>query len=562
MSDHPFRLTDDLITQGLRARSVDPDRSLLDDIVRTVAATPQDRRWFGLVPMGLSRRALLIVAIALLLATMGAIVVGSGILPPNPVPAEQLTVAGQILEAANARDPESLRSLMAEDGVLAFPSVDGRAGRQGEVYMSEFSMAVEDFPEAWVGNLDDWGMVAHLGSCQAADESTITCAVATRWHTLQIEIGEAWTFEFDGAGVRRLEMLRVDPDPTNRLLPLGLVDLSTWEAWLRETHPLQAARLLPSGPDIFGWMYFRFGLDASPDEIGASIDHYLAAPTLEEWTPERTRAEGSHVDFLASRSPSPSGLDAELYCIGQAITSGSPCDRFHPYDPEEDQHWVVEVTQGGRSALFEVLGTPLVKDFDEDSLLIEDGPDRAPRFRLLQADGTAVQLRQISDLAPAIPGPDLLLIQDLDVYRRGMIGADGPQEPPYLVDDRAGTLQRLDVPAEIKWWGPNVDEFLWGGNGCRAIWQQPDGSFDHHDVDCQYSAGHTDPGWNWGDGFAEWLEPGRMALVEWSEDGGPLVVHASLDRGATWHRIEVGQRNWNTTGVIADALADAMRQLD
>lgn len=285
---------------------------------------------------------------------------------------------------------------------------------------------------------------------------------------------------------------------------------------------------------------------------------------LEEWTPERTRAEGSPVGFLGGPSgPSPSGLDAQLYCISQAIPSDSPCDRYHSYDPEEDQHWAVEVTQGGRSALFEVLGTPLVEDFDEDSFLVEDGTDQAPRFRLLQADGTAVQLRELSDLAPAIPGPDVLLIQNLDVYRRGSVGADGPEEPPYLVDDRAGTLQRLDVPEEIKWWGPNVDEFLWGGNGCRVIWQQPDGSFDHHDEDCQFPVGHTDPGLNWGDGFADWLEPGRMALVEWGESGGPLVVHASLDRGATWDRIEVAQRDWgDTTGVIADALADVMRQLD
>lgn len=286
--------------------------------------------------------------------------------------------------------------------------------------------------------------------------------------------------------------------------------------------------------------------------------------TLEEWTPERTRAEGSPVDFLARRSgPSPSGLDAQLYCIGPATPSGSPCARYHPYDPEEEQHWAVEVEQGGQSAVFEVLGTPLVKDFDEDSILVEDGTDQAPRFRLLQADGTAVQLREVSDLAPAIPGPDLLIIQDLDVYRRGSFGADGPEEHPYLVDDRAGTLQRLDVPEEIKWWGPNVDEFLWGGNSCRAIWQQPDGSFDHHDVDCQSPMGHTDPGWNWGKGFADWLEPGRMALVEWDENGGPLVVHASLDFGASWERIEVEQRDWgDSLAVIGAALDDVMRQLE
>jgi hypothetical protein len=321
MSDNPYRLTDDLVTQALRARSADPDLALLEDIVRTAAATPQLRRWPGLGSTSLSRPAVLVIALALLLATAGALAVGSGLLPPDPVPAEQLTVAGQIIEAANTRDPESLRSLMAEDGVLEFPWVDARAGREGEVYMSEYAMAVEKFPEAWVGNLDRWGMEAHLGSCQAVAESTITCAVTTRWHTLQIEIGEDWTFEFDGARVSRLEMLRVDPDPPNRLLPLGLVDLPTWEAWLRETHPSQADSLLPSGPDFFGWMYFRFGLDASPDEIGASIDEYLAARSVVESptpTPSLT-SDGTPVEL-----PSSGSLDAGTYFLVNPYQDDDP----------------------------------------------------------------------------------------------------------------------------------------------------------------------------------------------------------------------------------------------
>jgi hypothetical protein len=286
--------------------------------------------------------------------------------------------------------------------------------------------------------------------------------------------------------------------------------------------------------------------------------------TVEEWTPEQTRAEGSPVGFLASRNgPSPSGLDAEVYCIGPATPTGSPCDRYHPYDPEEDQHWALEVTQGGRSALFDLRGPPWAMDLDEDSILVQDGTARAVRFRLLQADGTAVQLRVVSDLAPAVPGPDVVLIEDLDRFRLGMIGPDGGQVHPYLVDDRAGTLQLLDVPEEIEWWGPNVDQFLWGGNGCRAIWQQPDGTFEHHDADClDPDVGYSDPGWNWV-GFADWLEPGLMALVEWRDDGAPLVVHASLDRGATWERIEIEDRDWaDTTEEVADALEDALRPFD
>jgi hypothetical protein len=142
--------------------------------------------------------------------------------------------------------------------------------------MSDWSLDdVEHFPEAWMGELAEWGLAAKLGSCRPQTESTVTCSVVTSWHVLQLEIGEQWTFEFDGHRAARLEMLRVDPDPPNRVLPLGLADLERWEAWLRQTQPRQAERLLPDGPDAFGWMYFRFYANA--EDIGASIREYVAS---------------------------------------------------------------------------------------------------------------------------------------------------------------------------------------------------------------------------------------------------------------------------------------------
>jgi hypothetical protein len=85
MSERSDQLTNDAITQFLRSRSADPGLGLLDDIVRAVGATPQDRPWLGLQPIRLPRRTLLIVASALLLATMGAIAVGSRFLQPDPL---------------------------------------------------------------------------------------------------------------------------------------------------------------------------------------------------------------------------------------------------------------------------------------------------------------------------------------------------------------------------------------------------------------------------------------------------------------------------------------------
>lgn len=286
--------------------------------------------------------------------------------------------------------------------------------------------------------------------------------------------------------------------------------------------------------------------------------------TLDDATLERIRIEGAPLDLLdyGSGLAGEGGPDVQLYCVGQAQSPDSPCDRYHPYDPEEDQAWALEVRLEDQSALFEVRGTPLVKDFDDDSVLTLDGTGQAPRYRLLQADGTALELDLAGDLAPAAPGPDVILIQDLDVYRSGMVGPDGPQEHLYLVDDEAATLRPLEVPAEVEWWGPNVDEFLWGGSGCRVIWQEPDGTFDQHDTDCRDSQGYTNPGWNAAEAIAGWLQPGRMVIVEWG-DGAPRVVHASLDRGATWERAEIEDRNWgDTVDVINDALADALRQFE
>ena len=85
MSERSDQLTNDAIAQFLRSRSADPDLGLLDDIVRAVGATPQVRPWLGLRPIRLPRATLLIVASALLLATMGAIAAGSRFLQPDPL---------------------------------------------------------------------------------------------------------------------------------------------------------------------------------------------------------------------------------------------------------------------------------------------------------------------------------------------------------------------------------------------------------------------------------------------------------------------------------------------
>lgn len=287
----------------------------------------------------------------------------------------------------------------------------------------------------------------------------------------------------------------------------------------------------------------------SPSETPTSTDG---------WTPEQVRAEGAPLGdvFDARVGPAPSGLDAELYCFGS-----EGCDDFPPDLSGRTSHLALELTRDGQSVLFDVQGRPWAQYYGEDSILVQDGFDQATRFRLLFADGTDVTLRVVGGLAPAAPGPDVVLIQDLDRARDFQVGPEGPGIEPYLVDDSAGTLQLLDVPDEVKEWGPNVEEFLWGTNDCRAVWQQPDGSFDTHDVDCR-NPGLTDLPVDYWSYLGDWAEPGRMLLLEHNADGKPLAVHASLDYGATWERVEVAGRGWD--GTIAHsglALAEALRPL-
>ena len=267
--------------------------------------------------------------------------------------------------------------------------------------------------------------------------------------------------------------------------------------------------------------------------------------TSTEWTPERFRDEGSAEVLIPATE---SGLTATQYLACSGTCSGELSNR------------ALEVSQDGQSALFEVRGlvvswSPVWVDvYDEDSVLVQDAAEEGrteepARFRLLQADGTAVELRMVDEPAPAAPGPGVSVIDPYFAWSRGMSGPDD-REKLYLVDGGAGTLQPLDVPEEVVAWGPNVEEFLWGADGCRAIWQQPDGSFDFHDIDCVDPVVTSVPTDYW-DYLDDWAAPGRMVLLEHDYDWIPLAVNASVDFGATWTRVEIEDRPWD--GTIAQA---------
>ena len=174
-------------------------------------------------------------------------------------------------------------------------------------------------------------------------------------------------------------------------------------------------------------------LTTSPSPSPASSNSAATSSTSGEWTPERIRAVGSPGDLML---PTESGLAWRQY----TLCSAPEC---WPYSSGEDVHVALEVTQDGRSALFEVRGgthESFVRDFDEDSVLVQDRIGQGPmRTRLVGADGGAVEL-QVLDPAPPVPGPGVVIINTAPAYT----GADDV----FLVDDEAGTLRPLDVPDE------------------------------------------------------------------------------------------------------------------
>ena len=279
-----------------------------------------------------------------------------------------------------------------------------------------------------------------------------------------------------------------------------------------------------------------------------------------EWTPERIRAEGEAEVLIP---PTESGLRVLEYraCVAE------PCLR---------NRVALEVTQDDRTALFAVRGhwpsyvPAWAVAYDEDSVLVQDAHtsdatedrllDGPVRYRLLRADGSQTELEVLDEPVRAAPGPDLVLIDELSREIRGFAGV----QVLYLVDERAGSLHPLETPEGIAWWGPNYREFLWGGGGCRVMWQAADGGFDAYELPgCRAPDDAPHAPTSNGDVFQGWLAPGRMAVVDWTDEGARSVT-VSTDYGATWQRVPV-EGGGTCSGMIQpclDAVAATLRGVE
>jgi hypothetical protein len=178
--------------------------------------------------------------------------------PAEPPRDTHSDVIRKMVDALNARDTDAFIDVFAPDGAF---NPRGDFHRASSPFGNTQPVAQVPLVQTWLAIIDAWGLEADLIGChteagpgQYAGGSVVGCAVATRWHTLSMEIHEGWSFEFGDTGLlwwnssggpaSLLHQLDLDPDP--RELPLGFDGLEAWERWLQTNHPEDAARYLNS----------------------------------------------------------------------------------------------------------------------------------------------------------------------------------------------------------------------------------------------------------------------------------------------------------------------------
>jgi hypothetical protein len=200
------------------------------------------------------RRRTAVIAIASTVAVVLVVVGMINFLPPDQslpvaqgqVPFEQMATIRQVVRAVNERDAESLIEAFTPTG-----SFDPRGTLdKGKPLLANWQAVDDEAPiHVWMTIIDAWSLEVELKECHtdhppAGSSHQIVCEVATRWHTLSIEIAEAWTFDFSGPQVRIWDYRLVDLNPPERALPFGYALIEEWEAWLRQTNPLSANQYL------------------------------------------------------------------------------------------------------------------------------------------------------------------------------------------------------------------------------------------------------------------------------------------------------------------------------
>ena len=276
------------------------------------------------------------------------------------------------------------------------------------------------------------------------------------------------------------------------------------------------------------------------------------------WEPEQIRAEG---DTQGTINFFPLGRGGALEARFWSVCERANCDyaemRIGDNYDYRVIHSALEVTVDGyrTSGVFGLNQGPgewpeiHLQPFDDDSIYVQDWDRQGGtqwRYRLLNADGTTIDLALLPSVAPPAPGPDVVRTSFLS-GGRARVGASFEFAGLARVDEAAGTIQRLDLPDAVFGWSDSAaDELLWGvgeDGGCVVYWQQPRGEFAHRELDCRSSFAVLQIA---GDDFlpAAWFTAERMAVIELGGGQGRAVaLHVSLDLGDTWQRIPVTEDN-------------------
>ena len=166
---------------------------------------------------------------------------------------EQGAVIRHVVDAINARDTDAFVDVFTSDGSF---SPRGTFRASSGIMNNDHPVADAHLVKAWMALHEAWDLEVDLIACDEADrrpvyrisdtsDLRVHCEVATRWHTLSLEIRERWVYEFDGTKLVWLQLTGLlDLNPSERDLPLGYDGLEAWEEWLKAHHPGDAARYL------------------------------------------------------------------------------------------------------------------------------------------------------------------------------------------------------------------------------------------------------------------------------------------------------------------------------
>ncbi|MEX2251596.1 MAG: hypothetical protein WD895_05940 [Acidimicrobiia bacterium] len=245
---------DERIASELRRHTPQVDQHVPWDRIQSAAMAQRRRR----------RSPILVTATAatLVVLLVGLVLRNNDFPPTGEVAPTQMEAIRQTVAAANSQHEENLRRLFAEDAEVS-PGVWG-----------SISVTTPTFVDAWFFNLDAWGFEGEAVECRPVGAG-VDCEVRARWHTLSAESVEEWSFVFDGDVIRTLTITRVDPNPSDRVLPLAMSDLDDWENWLESTDPATARRLIPDAATSRLIVPFLRYDATFADEIGESIKNYM-----------------------------------------------------------------------------------------------------------------------------------------------------------------------------------------------------------------------------------------------------------------------------------------------